>query len=507
MTNQSATWTIMVYISADNVLTNFAVESLKQLRDAAGDGIYVVAEFDDNQHDEARMYFFDGDPEKRVLPIESSRVSEREIAHLETIRDVDMTCPETLTEFIDYASDKSKTAYYCLVLWGHGIELLLDEERRFEPTKEPVRRYLSIGDLKKALQDTKLVKGQLGHDHPKTISDHQPLEREKKYGLQKMNEPTSISDGRRSEPGKGHTLDIIGLDACSMSMVELASELQDSVAIMIASQEDVPDASFPYYKILSDLKSQHVRDNVIEVSKLIPGLYQQSFRDYIATPGTGVKGITLASLDVARINTITDPLTKLASALLTASYIKSLREKIFSARKDAKSFVFGLLVDLADFCKRLDSQLAPEGTEADALRFACAQIAQAIEMRDDACVLENKADEDRCHGISIYFPYRGEDKTDEAEEQFAKGGSRQPLKGGSRQPLKERTARIRELEADSVELDVFSRTGWNEFIKQGWSFILANKIPFELDQHYSAEQVAQNLLSANQFPPMAAKAS
>jgi hypothetical protein len=507
MTNQSATWTIMVYISADNVLTNFAVESLKQLRDAAGEGIYVVAEFDDNQHAEARMYFFDGDDEKRTLSIESSRVPEREIAHLKTVRDVDMTRPETLTEFIDYASDKSSTEYYCLVLWGHGIELLLDEERRFGPTEEPVRRYLSIGNLKKALQDSKLVKGELGLDHPKTASPNQPLEREKTYGLQKTNEPTSISSGRRSEPGKGHTLDIIALDACSMSMVELASELQDSVAIMMASQEDVPDASFPYYNIVSDLRTQHVRDNVREVSKLIPGLYQQAFRDYIAAPGTGVKGITLASLDVAKINTITDPLTKLASALLDGSYTKSLRKKIFSARKDAKSFVFGLLVDLADFCKRLDSQLASEGTEADALRLACAQIAEAIKVRDDACVLENKADDDRCHGISIYFPYRGEDKTDEAEEQFAKGGTRQPLKGGTRQPLKERTARIRELEADSAELKVFSRTGWNEFIKQGWSFILANETPFKLDQHYSAEQVAQNLLSPSQFQRMAAKAS
>jgi hypothetical protein len=32
-------WTIMVYISADNVLANFAIESLKQLKRSAGNGI------------------------------------------------------------------------------------------------------------------------------------------------------------------------------------------------------------------------------------------------------------------------------------------------------------------------------------------------------------------------------------------------------------------------------------------------------------------------------------
>src|SRR5438045_3182586 len=137
MTNQSATWTIMVYISADDVLANFAVESLKQLRDAAGDGIVVVAafeaEFAPNQPQDARIYFFDGDgPKQGSSPIESSRVTGKELKKLTTLRyPIDMTHPETLTEFIDYASEKSKTDHYCLILWGHGTELLLDEDRRY----------------------------------------------------------------------------------------------------------------------------------------------------------------------------------------------------------------------------------------------------------------------------------------------------------------------------------------------------------------------------------------
>jgi cysteine peptidase C11 family protein len=473
MTSQSASWTIMVYISADNVLANFAIESLKQLRDAAGDGISVIAEFDDNQHDDARLYFFDGDPKKRALPIESSRIPEREIAHLKTIRGVDMTRPESLTEFVDYASGRSKTERYALVLWGHGIELLLDESRRFGTTNGSVGRYLTTANLRKALQETKIVKGELEASHPKVI-----------WG------------DAQAEPKKRNTLDVVGLDACSLSMVEVASELQGSVDFMIASQEDVPDASFPYARILADLKAHGVRNDVREVCRLIPGLYQQAFRDYIATPDTGVKGITLASLNLAQIGTITEPVTQLAAALLRASNDKSLRREILAARKEAKSFVFGLLVDLSDFCQCLEAKLASKGIEADGLCSACEQIQKAIKARsDDACVLENKVDESRCNGISIYFPYRGEDETDDVEELFAKGGSRQPLKGGSRQPLKERTARIRELEADFADLHAFRGTGWNEFIKRGWSFILANEIPFELDLHYSAEQVSQNLLS------------
>jgi hypothetical protein len=484
MTNGSVDWTIIVYISADNVLANFAIESLKQLRDAAGDGISVVAEFDDYQHDDARVYFFDGDREKRTLPIESSRISQRELAHLRTIRHADLTRPETLTEFINYASGKSQSERYGLVLWGHGIELLLDESRRFGTTEDAVPRYLTTANLRKALQETKLVKGDLGPNHPKTKRD------------------------QRSGPDNKHTLDILGLDACSLSMVEIATELQGSVDVMIASQEDVPDTSFPYEKILADLKAYKVRNDVREVCKIIPGLYEQAFRDYIATPETGVKGITLASLNLRDVPAITSPLKKLANALVIASYDKSVRKKILAARQETKGFVFGLLADLGDFCERLQSKLIFEGSEAEDLRSASAEIQKVLKARDDeAFVLENKVDEDRCHGLSIYFPYRGDDETDQVEEGLTKGGTRQPLKGGTRQPLKERTQRIRDLEADFEKLYQFRQTGWNEFIKRGWSFILANEMPFELDLHYSAEQVAQNLLVCGQGWSMSAKAA
>src|SRR6266480_2312923 len=498
MTNQSATWTIMVYISADDVLANFAIESLKQLRDAAHKGIVVVAEleaeFDPKQPQDARIYFFDGDAKKRTLPIESSRMPEDEIAKFTTIHPVDMTRPETLTEFINYASEKSKTEHYCLILWGHGTELLLDEGRRYGTellwaekhrygvTNGSVRRYLTFSNLKEALRNTTLAKGELAAGHPKS----------------------------------GNTLDIIGIDACSMSMIEVASELRGSVDFMIASQEDVPDASFPYQKILEDLKAHNVRNDVKEVCKMIPGLYQQAFRDYIATPGTGVKGITLSSLSLKEIDTIKGPLTELAKALLTSSSNNIVRKKIFSARKEAQDFVFGLFVDLLDFCECLDKELdkdleqVPRSTTVPDLRSACKRIREAMVVRDDGCVIENQTViEKRCHGLSIYFPFRDESETDKAEELWAKGGTSRPLKGGTSRPLKERSARIEELEEDFAKLGEFRQTRWDEFIKHGWSFILAEETPLELDQYYSAQRVAANLLSLHQSqkPPKVAEAA
>jgi hypothetical protein len=504
-------WTIMAYINADNILANFAVESLKQLRNAASPNVTVIAEFDDNQQSDARLYRFDGDEKKRNLPLDNSLIPEEEIAHLEHIHNVDMTNPDTLTEFIDFATKKSQTERYCLILWGHGIELLLDEDRRFGDYGEPVarysasansrrslgytkpasgkfgddaqppRRYLSAADLGKALAATNLAKGNLGPDHPKTLAGALGSNQERK-----------------------HTLDIIGMDACSMSMIEVASAVQDYADFMIASQEDVPDASFPYEKILQDLRDENVRGDVKKVCELIPRLYKLAFRDYITTPNTGVKGITLASLNLQQTNTIADPLSRLSSALLAASYDTTTRKIILSARQNSKDFVFGILVDLGDFCECLEEAFAYKGITDSNLQSACVEIQKGLQRGNASFVLANEVSrhDNRCQGVSIYLPYRDDrDETDNAEEQFfkgsaahpTKGSAAHPTKGSAAHPTKERIVRIQELEADVSKLKQFRPTGWMDFIKGGWSLILANEVQFDIDYYYSAEQCAANL--------------
>ena len=152
-----------------------------------------------------------------------------------------MADPKTLTDFVNGATKelvhpKTKTLYkpkdrkYCLILWGHGTELLLDQDPGIKG-----ERYLTPAKLKSALEGTDF--------------------------------------------NKNNKLDIIAFDACSMSMIEVASALQGCARFMIASQDEVPDVSFPYGRILKELRG-HGKDPK-EVCRSIPKIYLQSFRDYI----------------------------------------------------------------------------------------------------------------------------------------------------------------------------------------------------------------------------------
>jgi hypothetical protein len=481
MTAQTAKWMIMVYISADNLLANFAVESLKQLKRSAGDGIVVAGQLDASGNHGVRRYLFDGTGHKNsslhndLVPITEPQPSLRGIAD-----------PKNLTEFVDWALGESKCAadHLCLILWGHGYELLVDED---QPGLAGAagRNYLTPKNLREALRRTKL-------------------------------------STRR--------LDIIGIDACAMSLVELATELQNCADYMIASQEDVPDLSFPYEEMLSQLKKRNL-DDVEGICEAIPKLYKQAYQDYFATPGSGIGERTLTCLRLRQVSSVVDPLKQLATALNATAFDRDLGTKVLKARRKTRDFALGMFVDLYDFCSKL-----VESEPGDALTNACKAVCGAIDAsqaelklnfkpdqpgsksgsESRPCILENQTSENgqsRCHGLSIYFPYFTKEDRRKVQESLeagpktadvqlpmqttqTKGGPLHLEKGGPLHLDKARGARIAEMESDFAALERFQAdTGWGKFIQQSWSYILATQEPKsdDLDMCYSGEQCAKNL--------------
>ena len=129
------------------------------------------------------------------------------------------------------------------------------------------------------------------------------------------------------------------------------------------------------------------------------------------------------------------------------------------------------------------------------------KFVEAIDNRENVIANETRENVKGCHGVSIYFPYSvQEDESQQTKRLLGEGETgivNLPLvKGGPGDARKARNGRIEELEADFKHLPFFKDDGWGDFIKQGWSVVLAREFPAKLDLHYSAEQVAQNLSAA-----------
>ena len=483
MSDQEADWAILVYISADRVLTNFAVESLKQLKRAAGNGIIALAQMQGSTEKGAKRYVFRGRDKHPKANLAASLRVNREKKIEPAPWPGGIADPRNLTQFIKWAS-KYKAKHRCLFLWGHGYELLINSDARTSATDSANSGSRAQG---------------------------------RKNGGRNYLAPISLKEALEAANGSAGKLDIIGVDACSLSLLELASELRGSGDFMIASQGDVPDGSFPYEQLLLALKRDmkkkgHDRGDVEAICKAIPKLYGETYQDYVIGPKTGISEITLTSVRLNNLARIEESLKRLATLLIGSRFDHSVRQHVLDARKAARDFALGLFVDLRDFCLNLGKTVGDRE-----LKAACDAVIAVIDGRDKKdCILANKTRgirSKKCSGLSVYFPYLSEKEMAQTEESLTAGATTMVdqvellVKGGTNNLLKARSVQIRQIEEDFESLKQFGEaTGWSNFIKRGWSVMMAAEEPKELDQHYSGEQCARNLLSLVRPLAAAAKA-
>jgi Clostripain family len=465
-------WTVMLYIAADSNLANFAVESLKQLNESAGKGVVVAAQFAVDAPGGQRIprYIFDAQSQ-------GSSIQERIVDHL--VAPKNMTEQEALASFLAWVYDDKKNPRcraknYALILWGHGPELV------FQPP---------------SVQIPSDPCGDPGEDHQGPYLSPIELRNALREGIPQV--------GGGPDPKKKPR--IIGMDACSMSMIEVAYEIRDYADYMVASQEEVPDLSFPYNSLVKYF--QKPGDDVEDLCTKSVHQYVLAYQDYICDANTGMKKVTLAAVRLGKLGTLEGCLAALAKALIGVRNSPAFPALLLAAREESKGFAGGLYADIFSFCEKLSdvidacSQIPSD--EAKAIVKACKGVCDALgDESEEGCILANQAtDRADSHGLSIYFPYMDDEEADQISEPLVKGGTDTIGKGftavmnraASSVLLCIRRQLIIDTEEYYRELKLSEDTKWDEFIQTVWSRFLAGCVPHQLDLRYSAQQAAVNL--------------
>lgn len=468
----------MLYIAADGDLANFAVESLKQLNHSAG-------EADKSRVVVAVQFAIDAPGGQQIPRYIFNKKSNGSIS--DSLADY-LNAPDNMTEqqalisFLQwvYAEPRCQAEKYALILWGHGPELLFQPpstEQLNEPGGELQNGrsalYLTPQELRQALQE----------------------------GVPKKNEKYELS--------------VIGFDACSMSMFEVAYELRGLADFMVASQEEVPDLSFPYDTLVQ--KFREAKDPAVLCKDGVYD-YVRAYQDYICDASTGMKPVTLSALRLAKCNDLRKALGSLARALCRVRRHPSLPGLLVKARMCSRDFAGGLYVDLYDFCAKLYRQIClshsderkPNARAApslwtDDIKAACVAVINAV--REDSVgnpkgslVLANSSADRACHGISIYFPYLSDQQYAQLHRPLVKGGPDTIGKGfsavmnraASNLLMCVRRQLIVDTESYYEHLRLSQDTCWYYFIAKLWSKILVDLAPEKLDVFYSAQQGAVN---------------
>lgn len=357
-------WTIMVYLCGDNDLESSAVADLHEMKAVGStDAVAVIAQFDRRRR---------GRPTRRYYLTKGKQLASDLIGP--PLAETNGGDPEVLVDFARWAITRYPARRYLLIIWNHGmgwddtdvyararalglavrdrdfqvpargLSAQRLEANRLPPGAKPAEQ-VSTGHLRRVAgrQRKALFRSTLDHairaeaigmdDHERDFLDNRELRR----ALKRIRQVIGRSRGSR--------VDILGLDACLMSMVEVLYQLRGHTDCVIASEEVEPVEGWPWQQVLRHLKDQPSM-SAPELSREIVRLYLQSY-----SPRSGV---TLSALSLKSIEPLAQALDRLAVRLISSCRTPPGFLRFIRARNGAwRSTDTPDYVDLGGFCREL----------------------------------------------------------------------------------------------------------------------------------------------------------
>jgi len=285
-TKPKPTWTFIVYLDCDNSLDMFGPINLQQMSNglASGANVNVIVLMD-----------------RLNQPAYTYEVTSGATKIVQSLGEVDMGNPVTLTAFVVFAIENYSADHYFLDLWDHGGGY------RGVCWDESSGNHLSPHDVETALAS--------------------------------------------AEAKTGSKIDVVGFDACLMGMAEVCYELKDVTNIVIGSEMLVPGYGWPYTQLMAYLSNNLTVDMYTLSGELI--------KEYVAYyPKYTVQ---LSAINEAEMPAFALSLDNLANALKAnvAAYYKVISDARGSSQQNhilgtGSAYYY---IDLYDFVSSINVNL------------------------------------------------------------------------------------------------------------------------------------------------------
>jgi Clostripain family len=303
--NREPKWTVMVFMGADTIegneplddAANADLDEIKSIGGAITLDIFVEVH---RSVRPTRRYHFGFDGDKKTVTEEEIPGAGAEYA---------------LIKFIEESIDKSdhrRDDHSILVLWGHAYDFAFAPAR----TREGVVDAIDFVELSGMLQ---------------RLQDIMKVRYRERYG--------DVSEERP-------TLDIIGFDACDVSTVEIACELQPFAKYLLGSEIGIPIPGWPYDRILDRLN--HPFGRLMAPPEFGSYVVRRFCESYPAsTP------VSLTLLDLSQATGLRKRAELLALALTAAIDDPGYRDRITELFIRSQTGEGRPYVDVVDLCLNL----------------------------------------------------------------------------------------------------------------------------------------------------------
>jgi hypothetical protein len=376
-------WTVLVWMAGDNNLEDFGRTDIGEMKKVGSTAdVDVVVQFDSMSDDRARRYHL-----RKGTSLASDLVKD--------LGPTNTGDPAVATDFFSWGVESHPADRYLMVLWNHGSGI--DETDVYRQARAsglrivrkgkgtrgsgvvPRSRARSIASrrfrrsLFSSTVDAALRRRGIAYDDTaKDFLDNAELH--------KVIEAVSRKAGR--------PIDVVGFDACLMSMLELAYEHGGLARFTVGSEEVEPGDGWPYDRVVGALAA----DPDMTARQLGETVVQQYLKSYANDD------VTMSCLDLSAAGALGSSVDRLAADLKDAIADPAEYAAFTKALNATQHFEMPDFLDLYDLCAHLKtrSTSAAVKASADAIQQSLSAFVSAEGHKGSSV--------SGAHGVAIYFP-------------------------------------------------------------------------------------------------------
>lgn len=370
--NPQRSWTIMVYLDADNNLESFGIADINEMEAGLTGNVDIIVLIDRAKgYDDSNGNWTDA----QILRIRSDKDSNKISSQvLAKPGELNMGDPNVLNSFLTSAIKTFPAKHYGLIMWDHGGGWASHAHDLLLPGNAAGQDYLTLPELSSA------IKGAFG-----------------KSGLKR--------------------LDLIGFDMCLMAQIETAVELDGLAEVMIASEAVEPGNGWPYNDFLPEF------DKGTRGTRRIAASIVEKYADFYKKKNT--EAYTLSALDLTNTSKVLNALDKVSDKLasgLDANWPTVSSALFFSEsyaeRTEVQRTKHALAsLDILDSLKRMQLNIP---------NFPASQELEAFVQSLDTFIIASNTS--RAHrlsnGIAVYAPVTNKIFNEEYRKTKFAGASR-----------------------------------------------------------------------------------
>lgn len=405
-------WTFIVYIAADNDLRSFAARNIKQMAQIGSNAhINIVVQLDirvtGNQKITRRYYI----EQNKIYHVNESDAASQHM---------DSGDPKTLISCACWAIQNYPADKYALILWNHGTGIIDPDRGRiinpselfsFNPASNKLELDRTVGFLDFINKIKVLRSVDLSHIECDNATELIPR------GICWDDSTGNYLTNQKLEHAlkeicnsvlKGKKINILGFDACLMSMVEVANIVKKYVNVMVSSQEVELGTGWDYSKVLAPFRSHSMRES--DFANHIVNVYEETYSKV-------TNDYTQSAVNLGIIDLLEDNVNAVANILLDCfkkqkngsikNAIQASRNKQVCTHFDEPSYI-----DLHHFYTNLQANVRlftfTNEAEGQSYKNQLNALLEDGKTLITKVVFANKVGKNLhlARGISIYFPER-----------------------------------------------------------------------------------------------------